>query len=693
MKIIITCIIYLCDIINFIYAQPHIIDGYTDKLSYRSGETITFFINASNPGYMDIYLYKMNGSIAATISSVDVTPQLYPGGAYWQNGFGYTASTATWTVPSQSVLPSGRYLINTANADFQIPIIIKGDKNVAGGIVVLIPTNTDEAYNTFHDVNNIYGAHSLYDPDPNDPLHTIPIVSFLRPMQSHQHDHYDGFLKWFLAAGYGVYNINFISDKDMDDYSEIENAKLLMVIGHSEYWTRQARLNFDSFVDNGLSEVGYRRNAIVLSGNTMWWQVRYNVDQLVCFRGNSFSDATHQLTTDPFFNTDPLKATITWWDPVLKYSTISSIGGDSHFGYAGNGAEHNTTPTSCHSGFNGYKIVQEDSPLLTGTNLHNGVDVIKLSSGEFDLTQISNADATDGHIIGNNGIPILDQNALGFYRAELIAYDQTTSTFYPQGDGAMKYAPLMVFQKNSTSGNTIVASTNDWCLGQNIYGIYIYTADDNQPCNAVLYLPDGQYIRTITSNMIDKLFVNDDDINNPVFSPYTPEPTSFTIKPSAYNVSYVACQDGSVHITPGGVYLNNAYKIDNDDGTAKVYVDNNCSTYSAARLAANSSPHSSAANEAPAVTFQENARLGINNSKNSIQIFPNPTSGNFNIYLQGNKVARDIIVYNMLGQPVWQQMNVTESSFSINISSYPKGLYWVKVICSGVVSTSKLVYL
>ena len=68
----------------------------------------------------------------------------------------------------------------------------------------------------------------------------------------------------------------------MDDYENIRGAKLLVVIGHSEYWTRTARLNFDRFVDEGC-------HALVLSGNTMWWQVRYseNKDRMICYKGGN----------------------------------------------------------------------------------------------------------------------------------------------------------------------------------------------------------------------------------------------------------------------------------------------------------------------------------------------------------------------------------------------------------------------
>ena len=54
-----------------------IFDGYTDKLSYRAGETVTFFINGANPFNLFYYrLIAFDGTISLTIPGFnDVHPQ------------------------------------------------------------------------------------------------------------------------------------------------------------------------------------------------------------------------------------------------------------------------------------------------------------------------------------------------------------------------------------------------------------------------------------------------------------------------------------------------------------------------------------------------------------------------------------------------------------------------------------------
>src|ERR1035437_2024653 len=309
MRIIFAWVAFLCLGSNFSFAQRDndILDGYTDKSSYRAGETVTFFLNSPSDVAgiaKNIDIHDVNGTVVETISKVRLIHQSFPSGDYWANGFGYTASTTTWTINTN--LKSGVYYIYTKDAEFPIPVIIKLPTGTEGinhsQIVVLIPTNTDEAYNTDAGDNTIYGAHSLYDNDPNTGL-TYPIVSFLRPMQSYQHDYYDGFLKWYQSTNYdnsALYNTNFIADRDLnDDYNEIANATLLIVIGHSEYWSRQERMNFDRFIDAG-------GNALVVSGNTMWWQVRCHSAQMGCWKTGI--DAEHDL----------LLKTINWWCPSLK---------------------------------------------------------------------------------------------------------------------------------------------------------------------------------------------------------------------------------------------------------------------------------------------------------------------------------------------------------------------------------------
>src|SRR5258705_2173024 len=113
-------------------------------------------------------------------------------------------------------------------------------------------------------------------------------------------------LKWFPSLSH--VKIKYVVDMDLDNYS-LSQCKIIVIIGHSEYWTRKARINFDRFVNEG-------GHAIILSGNTMWWQVRYtdNKSALICHRSSEL-DAEK----------DESLKTVQWRDPILQYPILSSI--------------------------------------------------------------------------------------------------------------------------------------------------------------------------------------------------------------------------------------------------------------------------------------------------------------------------------------------------------------------------------
>ena len=336
------------------------------------------------------------------------------------DGFGYAS---TIKIPIPTTLASGIYLIENA-----VPFIVKSNTQV--DVMVVYPSNTVAAYATS-------GGHSFYDKTggPNQ-------VSFHRPASVQALSFHC--LKWFLSIP--DINIGYVSDMDMDDFSNISNAKVLMIVGHSEYWTRNARVNFDKHINNG-------KHAIILSGNTMWWQVRYSQDRdkLICYK-----DAVTDTEEDLFMKT------INWYEPSLQYPILNSIGADFNFGGYG---------IYTDNGWDGFKIVNPKSPLLNGLGFSLG-DILDLRSGEYDGSPVSYFE---------NGIPVLDKNTLGFYKMELIGFDKG-SRFGKETNGT-----FIAFQKTETSGVVVNTASYSWCSDTGIAGT------------------DGNKIKTITKNAIDLL--------------------------------------------------------------------------------------------------------------------------------------------------------------------------------------------
>lgn len=182
---------------------------------------------------------------------------------------------------------------------------------------------------------------------------------------------------------------------------------------------------------------------------------------MICFK---------DAKTDTLTN-DPLMKTILWNDPSLKYPIPSSIGMEM----AGYGKK-------VDKGWNGFKIISPDSPLLKGTGLKQG-EILPCASGEIDGVAIKpyNPDK----------YPEPD-STLPFRRIEIIAFDRGTR------DGKEKETihTFIAFQATKKSGRVINVGSTDWCSVDSFYGAH------------------QQKFRQITSNMIDLLLSGKD-----IFSP------------------------------------------------------------------------------------------------------------------------------------------------------------------------------
>jgi hypothetical protein len=209
---------------------------------------------------------------------------------------------------------------------------------------------------------------------------------------------------------------------DLDNYSSLQ-SKIIVIVGHSEYWTRKARSNFDRFVDHG-------GHALILSGNTMWWQVRYTntQDGLICYRID-FLDPEPTATMK----------TVRWVDPILQYAILPSIGEDFDHGGYGLQQDH---------GWNGLKIANASSPLLNGSALKKG-DTLQLPSSECDGAAIKGWD-TDGY-------PVLDNDNHLFAKLELIGFDRGSR------GGQETFPTFIILQKTATSGVIVNVGSINWC--------------------------------------------------------------------------------------------------------------------------------------------------------------------------------------------------------------------------------------
>ena len=383
------------------------VSGYMDSISYAPGDSATVYLSASAPGRMRIRLFDAAGE---PVDAIDcrVDAQAPSPHEPWSGGFGYKAAFR-YRVPP---LPSGLYFW-----DRSIPFVIR-EPSGAEGIAVVYPSNTINAY-------TISGGKSLYKAALPESGRAY-VLSFQRPQAD---DGYSlPFFAWMRKLALPA-RAGYLSDRDLDKYENFGNARLLIIAGHSEYWTRRARRNFDRFIASG-------KTALVLSGNTMWWQVRYDESgtRMICYK-------------DPVLDRsapDSLK-TLVWATASLGYPIIGSIGSD--FGKGGYGG-----PSS--GSWGGYKILRPGSPLFKGTDLRLG-EVLALPTREYDGAPLAGLDA--------NGFPLPDSLALGKAKLEIAAFDAA----FREKRG---YGMLTVFRPDPASGFVINAGSTDWCSSNGISG-------------------------------------------------------------------------------------------------------------------------------------------------------------------------------------------------------------------------------
>lgn len=405
--------------------SKNVVAGYTNKTSYFPGDIAEVYIQAVDTFQCALGIYDQSGKQAFS-SNVEIYKQNSAVDEPWKYGFNFLIYSE---IKIPTTLSSGIYFIEN-----KIPLVVKASGQA--DVTVVYPINTLNAYNSS-------GGKSLYNFNSSD-KEGSPVVSYLRPLNDdEEEDRCSECLKWFHTLG--DVRFKYISDQDLDDYSAISSSKILLIPGHSEYWTRKARENFDRFVESG-------GNAILLSGNSMWWQVRYSEDrdQMICYRKEEF---------DP--EPDPLQKTVQWANPILEYSIIKSIGAD--FNHGGYGLRND-------SGWDGFRILNGSSPLLEGLGLQRGATV-SLPSDECDGAPFTRFD--------NDGFPILE-NENNFEKLELIGFDRGSR-------GGVETFPMFIALKPKPNSGVIVnMGASDWCSSTGIGN------------------PNGQ-AKTITRNAIRKL--------------------------------------------------------------------------------------------------------------------------------------------------------------------------------------------
>ncbi len=127
-------------------------------------------------------------------------------------------------------------------------------------------------------------------------------VSMERPSGRGQWTEHREFAGWLDREGI-AYEAASMMDVHRDP-SLLNHYNLVILVGHNEYWSKEMRDNWDSYLANG-------GNAAIFSGNTMWWQVRFSADnkQMTCYKN---------AAADPLYGVDNSRVTTNWFNQPLN---------------------------------------------------------------------------------------------------------------------------------------------------------------------------------------------------------------------------------------------------------------------------------------------------------------------------------------------------------------------------------------
>jgi len=272
------------------------LDGYAGATSIAAGDTIGLHV-AGDCGsvLLRFYRHTFDKELLMDVDGL-VPPNLPVPDSAWIKGCNWPT---LYTLQVPSYWPSGMYYVEMVPSDGgplkYISFVVRSN-GPPKPILVISAVNTYQAYNPF-------GGKSLYD--FNSPGGRAPRVTFNRPYDSHaglgQPQFEVPFVKWFDRAGFSA---DFATDVDLSENPTLLHGhRLLLIVGHNEYWSRNMFNFTQTFADTG-------GNIAVLGGNTCYWQVRYEDAgrTLVCYKS----------TDDPMFHVNFEQTTVQWRDRWVR---------------------------------------------------------------------------------------------------------------------------------------------------------------------------------------------------------------------------------------------------------------------------------------------------------------------------------------------------------------------------------------
>ncbi len=293
------------------HAKRAPIEGYADRVSVARGEEFSIFVNTRASTFRaDVYRMGFYAGLGARLITTtgDLPGHVQPDPVFTP---GINRIECHWTRSHRFVVtdswPPGNYLVrlsaSSGRAHF-IPMTVRDDASTAA-IVVQNSVTTWQAYNR-------WGGYSLYGGVPIGGLSEYEsrsrVVSFDRP---YANPDANGSGDWlgnefpflYLAERHGL-DLAYLTSVDIDARPELlAKHRVLVSLGHDEYWSWQMRNGVQAALLKGL-------NVAFLGANACYRQIRFATSsngprrEVICYK---------DYLADPVFARTPWLATGVSW--------------------------------------------------------------------------------------------------------------------------------------------------------------------------------------------------------------------------------------------------------------------------------------------------------------------------------------------------------------------------------------------
>jgi len=335
------------------------VEGYAGRVSYQAGDEVGLHLSSSSSTcVVEVARVGVRREIvwsgeASKLGDHPIPEDASSHGCRWP---------VSLKVPVGASWRSGYYHVTLRARDGGGRYVRRGGRTVESSCYFVVRPREGEgskvllpfATHTYNAYNN-WGGFSLYayNGRGGNQGHR---VSYERPPTSLFPNWEQAFVEWAEASGL---DIAYATNGDLEEHPGIlKGRRLLLSVGHDEYWSAPMRDAWEGFVERG-------GNAAFLSGNTCCWQVRSEDGgrALTCWKQN--------FQQDPVFaargNTATLATLSSLWSHHLvgrPENTLTGVG----FLWGGYHRSHGQLMDA--SG--GYTVHQPSHWLFEGTRLQRG---------------------------------------------------------------------------------------------------------------------------------------------------------------------------------------------------------------------------------------------------------------------------------------------------------------------------------